>query len=103
MLSWIADASAARGNEKLTFNDFVEYSMFFFSQKQQEEGLKYIFQLFDTENKGKIDRIQFDRACVQCGLNLKKEHIDEVFWKASFDGKFIHFSEFVFFMTKSNK
>ena len=57
MLSWIADASLQRGNDKLTFEDFVDYAMFFFSQKEQEEGLKYIFQLFDTNNQGKIDKI----------------------------------------------
>lgn len=34
MLCWIADASAHAGTEKIDFDQFVEYSMFFFSQKQ---------------------------------------------------------------------
>lgn len=54
----------------MTFDEFIEYSMYFFSQKHHTEGLKYIFQLIDEECNGKVDQVQFDRACVKCGINL---------------------------------
>ena len=41
----------------MTFDEFIEYSMYFFSQKSEVEGLKYIFQLIDTEQTGQIDMI----------------------------------------------
>lgn len=100
MICWIADANNFSGTVTMTFDEFIEYSMYFFSQKSEIEGLKYIFQLFDTDNTGQIDMVQFDRACVKCGITLRKETINEIFMKASKDGKYIKFSEFVFFMRK---
>ena len=43
MICWIADANNFSGTETMTFDEFVEYSTYFFSQKQEIEGLKYIF------------------------------------------------------------
>ena len=57
MLCWITDANNFSGTVTMTFDEFIEYSMYFFSQKSEVEGLKYIFQLIDTEQTGQIDMI----------------------------------------------
>jgi len=43
MISWIVDANLYSGTEGMTFDEFIAYTMFFYSQKHEEEGLKYIF------------------------------------------------------------
>ena len=49
MICWICDANEFSGTEYMTFEDFLNYSAFFFSQRHHDEGLKYIFELFDQK------------------------------------------------------
>ena len=86
----------------MTYEEFVQYAIFFFTQRYHEEGLKYIFQILDTDGNGSLDRQEFDDACIRGGINLFKEQIDEIFTKASSDGKVIKFSDFCFFMRKES-
>ena len=60
MISWITDANEFSGTSGMTFEEFVQYSAFFFCQRDEDEGLKYIFQLFDKENKGYLYKREFD-------------------------------------------
>uniref|UniRef100_A0A7S3FV94 EF-hand domain-containing protein n=1 Tax=Strombidium rassoulzadegani TaxID=1082188 RepID=A0A7S3FV94_9SPIT len=99
MVCWVTDANEFSGTESMTYQEFVQYAIFFFSQRYHEEGLCYIFQLLDIDNNGCLDKREFDEACQRAGLNnVFKEKIDEIFEKASSDGKFIKFSDFAFFM-----
>lgn len=47
MMKWIADANEFSGTEGMTFEEVINYSAYFFSQRHSEEGLKYVFELFD--------------------------------------------------------
>ena len=60
MISWITDANEFSGTEGMTFDEFVQYAVFFFSQRYHEEGLKYIFELLDTQQKGYLTKAEFD-------------------------------------------
>ena len=42
MISWITDASV-ESKEGITFDEFINYAVFFYSQRMSEEGLRYIF------------------------------------------------------------
>ena len=98
MMKWIADANEFSGTEGMTFDEVVQYAAFFFSQRHSEEGLKYVFELFDPERKGYLLKGQLDQAFAQCGILLHRDQLDEIFKKASSDGKILKFSEFSFFM-----
>ena len=43
----------------MTFEELMQYARFFFSQRENNEGLAYIFQLIDTDHKGYIDKRRF--------------------------------------------
>ena len=52
MMKWISDANTFSGTDGMTFDEVIQYAAFFFSQRHSEEGLKYVFELFDPERKG---------------------------------------------------
>lgn len=56
MMKWVADANEFSGTEGMTFEELLTYCAYFFSQRHSEEGLKYVFELFDPERKGELDR-----------------------------------------------
>ena len=56
MMCWISDANEFSGTEGMTFDEFITYICYFFTRKTHEEGLMYMFQLFDPERKGYLTR-----------------------------------------------
>ena len=98
MISWITDANEFSGTEGMTFGEFIQYAVFFFSQRQHEEGLKYIFEIMDTQQKGYLTKNEFDYACQQCDIQISREKLDEIFTKSSSNGEILRFSDFAFFM-----
>jgi Ca2+-binding EF-hand superfamily protein len=40
----------------MTFEELMQYAQFFFSQRENNEGLAYIFQLLDSQHKGFITK-----------------------------------------------
>ena len=49
MMEWIVAAREKEGKvQGMTFDEILNYSIFFFNQRSKDEGLKYIFELFDT-------------------------------------------------------
>lgn len=98
MMAWIANANEYSGTSGMTFQELLNYSAYFFSQRQSEEGLKYVFELFDPERRGFLDRKQLDSAFSYAGINLEQKQLNDIFAKASSDGKVLKFSEFAFFM-----
>ena len=43
MVRWIVDANKFSGTKGMTFEEFLQYADYFFTQRHNEEGLKYIF------------------------------------------------------------
>ena len=56
MMCWITDANEYSGTESMTFEEFIQYAAYFFDQRDREEGLKYIFELWDPNQKGYIEK-----------------------------------------------
>ena len=49
MVCWITEANEETGTVGMTFDEFIEHAIFFFNtQTSHEEGLQYVFELFDT-------------------------------------------------------
>ena len=49
MVCWLTDATKKTKADGITFEEFVDHVAFFFTQRHHEEGLKHIFELYDTE------------------------------------------------------
>lgn len=98
MISWITDANMFSGTAGMTFDEFITYCIYFFTRRSHEEGIKYMFQLFDPDQKGFLTRKEFDSVANNSGLPLDAGIIDEIFQKATRDGQRLYFSEFAFFM-----
>ena len=94
MVSWMVEADNQTGNSGLTFPQFVEQACFFFSQRNHEEGLRYIFKLFDLDDSGYLDIEQFTELCGKCGCSLSASQIDYIFQQASGDGTRLDFKDF---------
>ena len=72
MVKWMAEAyEQSDVQEGLSFDDFIQQAVFFLSQRHHEEGLRYIFQLFDKDNKG-ITIDQFEEICESLDIYLSK-------------------------------
>ena len=56
MMCWITDANEFSGTTGMTFEEFINYAVFFYSQRGHEEGLQYIWQLFDQDKKGYLTK-----------------------------------------------
>ena len=85
----------------LSFEDFIQQAVFFFSQRHNEVGLRYIFQLFDKDNKG-ITIDQFEEICESLDIYLSKQNLHQFFLRGSKDGKVINFHDFANVMRKEN-
>ena len=98
MICWINDANMFSGTTGMTFDEFITYCIYFFTRRQHEEGIKYMFQMFDPEGKGFLTKKDFDGVANLEGLPLDANVIEEIFVKATRDGQRLYFSEFAFFM-----
>ena len=98
MMCWIADANNNSGTEDMTFEEFITYCVYFFDNREHIEGIKYLFQVLDADNKGYLSRKDYEEACTKAGLDITDDKIEEIFQKASSDGKNLKFSEFAYFM-----
>ena len=54
----------------------MEHASYFFNQREHEEGLKYVFEMFDNKKKGWLDRNDLKNASEFCGMNLTEEQIE---------------------------
>lgn len=43
MICWVVEANEFSGTAGMTFDEFVQYAIYFFCQRDKDEGLKYIF------------------------------------------------------------
>ena len=103
MIAWITNANEFSGTETMSFEEFIQYAGCFFDQRDQEEGLKYVFELWDPYQRGYIEKKQFDNLCADLGYTIEKHVLNDIFKKASSDGRVLKFSEFAFFMRTEAK
>ena len=71
MVCWMAKVNP----EAISFHEFIKQAAYFFSQRQHDEGLKYIFELYDTEKKGQLDFEKFTFVCEDLGVYLSKSQM----------------------------
>lgn len=88
------------GVDGLSFDDFMQQAVYFFSQRNQEEGLKYIFELFDRNKKGYLDREEFIATCVKLEVGMTKPELSKLFDKAANKQGVIEFNNFAQIMRK---
>ena len=70
MVCWMTEVNKDKGSEGITFEEFINNCAFFFTQRHHDEGLRYIFELYDTEKKGKIDIYALQRICIDLEMNI---------------------------------
>ena len=89
-------------NEGLSFEQFMQLSITYYSDRYTRDGIIRIFQLFDEDGQGVITRDSMRKMATQLGLFLNKDDLDLMFLKASTDGKVITYDDFEFFMKKDD-
>jgi len=57
----------------------MEHASYFYNQREHEEGLKYVFEMFDSQKQGWLERADLKKASDFCGLNLTDFQIEEIF------------------------
>jgi Ca2+-binding EF-hand superfamily protein len=72
-VSWICEANLYSGTEYMTFEEYIHYAGYFFSQRHLEEGLKYMFMLLDSKHQGYLLKNEFNNVCAQNNINLSNE------------------------------
>ena len=72
MVCWLTDATKKTKADGITFEEFVDHVAFFFTQRHHEEGLKHIFELYDTEQKGYLDIYGLQRVCEELEIYLNQ-------------------------------
>ena len=100
MICWMIEVNEEAGIEGLTFDDFLNQSTYFFSQRHHNEGLRFIFELYDQEKKGALDYQEFKKVCNDLGIFLEEEVMRQFFQRASGDSIVIDFEDFAHIMRR---
>ena len=56
MVQWMIAVDVHTVEDGVSFEEFIQSASMFFSQKHNDEGLKYIFELYDPEKIGYLDK-----------------------------------------------
>jgi len=72
----------------------MDFAIQFFSQRDHEKGLRYIFELFDSEKKGYITYSQFKQIFAYLGFNVSDDDMKRLFRRASSNKTSIGFKDF---------
>ena len=99
MVCWMASVNK---DKTISFEEFIKQAAFFFSQRHHEEGLRYIFELYDKERKGSLDEKTFRQVCEDLGVFLSNSQQKQFFNAASEDGKSVSFQDFAKTMRREN-
>ncbi len=103
MYSLISSMNTNDNNlDGLSFEQFMQLAIAYYSDRYTREGIKHIFQLFDEDGMGVITRESMRKMANQLGIFLNKDDLDDMFEKASSDGKVISYDDFEFFMRKDD-
>lgn len=104
MICWICKINSDAGIEALNFDEFITQATFYFSQREEEEGLKYIFSLFDHDNKGYVTRQEFIEACLKLEMRkMSAYELEELFDKASNQRHTLDLRDFIRIMRTQKK
>ena len=65
MICWMERSyvKSDKFKDGMSFDDWLKHAVFFFSQRHHEEGLNYIYQLFDLDHSDGIDIEEFEQLC----------------------------------------
>ena len=63
----------------------MDFAVDHFTQRNNQNGLKQIFELFDTEKKGYITYTQFKQIFVHLKLNVEESNLKKLFKSALSD------------------
>mgnify|MGYP006119841185 CR=1 FL=1 len=58
MVKWMNVTDVDTIEDGVSFEEFIESAAMFFSQTHNDEGLKYIFELYDPEKRGYLDKFR---------------------------------------------
>ena len=89
------------GDPEVSFEQFISHINSYFDQRNTPEGLRSIFNLYDTKGKGVLTRQDIERLNVEMELGFQRWHIEELFEKASDDGVKITANKFESFMFRN--
>ena len=74
MICWMTkEASIPPIVDGITFDQFISQAIYFFNQRHSQQGLKYIFELFDTKQDGFLDHDEFMELLEQCEIHMSEE------------------------------
>lgn len=100
MICWIYDANCKEGVESITFDEFLEQCIYYFSNRHSEEGLRRIFQLFDADNSDHLHYEEFKELLQNAGIKMSEEKMLLFFRSASGSSPDIDFEDFMQVMKK---
>lgn len=60
MVCWMAQISKENNSDGIDFDQFIQQAIYFFSQRHHDEGIRYIFELFDKEKRGYLTITQLE-------------------------------------------
>ena len=84
----------------ISFDEFIQYAAFYFSMRSHDEGLKYMFELFDRDRKGYLTRTEFIESFSSLETGIPIESLKRLFIKATKNGDRLYFGEFALLMKK---
>lgn len=79
MICWMEEVNEEAGIEGLSFDEFLNQSTFFFSQRHHDEGLRYIFELYDQDKKGALSYEEFKKVVNDLGVVLEESEMRRFF------------------------
>ena len=102
MACWMSVVNKQSKIDGITFDEFISQAIFFFSQRHHDEGLRYIFELFDVDQKGSITVEELQAICQELGFSNDPRFIMHLFKQAAGSKKTIDFEDFALIMRREN-
>lgn len=100
MICWIVSINEEEGVDSITFDEFIDSCVYFFSTRHTEQGLRRIFQLFDADNSNHIQYEEFKDQLKYVGIQMEEEQARYFFKCASGPSPDIDFEDFMQVMKK---
>ena len=79
------EANKESCSDGLSFEEFVTNASFFFNQRHHDQGLKYIFELYDPYKQGFLDKSQLNHIFRDLKFEVTDEQVNQFFETASGD------------------
>lgn len=79
MVRWMTTINNQTRGIGFTFQEFIEQATFFFTQRHNEEGLRFIFELFDQEKKGYLELEEFCQVFKSLELDMTHQEMKYFF------------------------